>query len=192
MADDRSPNPQNPAAAAPAQLPSSPGKSTQLSVPNRVSEGVGSIAMSRGMLAAAGERRPEEVVEHAAPAVLEGLEDSDVMLRVKAGDNAAFDYLIAKYRRPVVHFMYRMTHNRGIAEELAQEVFLRVYRSREGYEASAKFTTWMYRIATNLAVNHARDTKYERPENTVSLDEPDYETGQTLDVPDSTLSVEQN
>src|SRR5580658_9905461 len=51
------------------------------------------------------------------------------------------------------------------------EVFLRVYRSRQTYEASAKFTTWLYRIATNLAVNHARDTRKERPEVTVSLDE---------------------
>src|SRR6185312_13388389 len=59
-------------------------------------------------------------------------------------------------------------------------------------EASAKFTTWLYRIATNLAVNHARDTRYERPENQVSLDEPDQESGNTLDLPDATPSVEEN
>ncbi len=52
-----------------------------------------------------------------------------------------------------------MVRNQAIAEELAQEVFLRVYRSRQSYRAEAKFTTWLYRIATNLAVNHARDTK---------------------------------
>ncbi len=79
-----------------------------------------------------------------------------------------------------------------MAEDLAQEVFLRVYRSRESYEASAKFTTWLYRIATNLAVNHARDTRHERPENQVSLDEPDEETGMTMDVPDDSLSAEEN
>ena len=77
------------------------------------------------------------------------------------------------------------------AEDLAQEVFLRVYRSRESYEASAKFTTWLYRIATNLAVNHARDTRHERPENTVSLDEPDEDSGRTLDLPDRTPSAEE-
>ena len=99
------------------------------------------------------------------------------MLRVKAGDESAFEYLVQKYRRPMMSFMYRMAHNSAAAEDLAQEVFLRVYRSRESYEASAKFTTWLYRIATNLAVNHARDTRHERPENTVSLDEPDQETG---------------
>ena len=99
------------------------------------------------------------------------------MLRVKAGDQPAFDYLVQKYRRPLVSFMYRMARNAAAAEDLAQEVFLRVYRSRASYEASAKFTTWLYRIATNLAVNHARDTRHERPEVTVSLDEPDEDSG---------------
>ena len=115
--------------------------------------------------------------ELAEPVVLEMLSDAEVMLRVAAGDDAAFDYLVEKYRRPMISFMYRMTHNQAVAEELAQEVFLRVYRSRQSYAASAKFTTWLYRIATNLAVNHARDTKHERPENMVNIDEPDAETG---------------
>jgi len=117
--------------------------------------------------------------------------DADVMLRVKAGDQGAFDYLVQKYRRPLVSFMYRMARNSAAAEDLAQEVFLRVYRSRESYEASAKFTTWLYRIATNLAVNHARDTRHERPEVTVSLDEPDEESGTTLELPDAGLTAEQ-
>src|SRR5215831_18820120 len=110
------------------------------------------------------------------------LTDAEVMLRCGAGDDAAFNYLVEKYRRPMVSFMYRMAHNQAVAEELAQEVFLRVYRSRQSYEASAKFTTWLYRIATNLAVNHARDTRHERPENTLRLDEPDRETGNTPDL----------
>jgi RNA polymerase sigma-70 factor (ECF subfamily) len=117
--------------------------------------------------------------------------DAEVMLRVKAGDQAAFDFLVQKYRRPLVSFMYRMARNTAAAEDLAQEVFLRVYRSRQTYEASAKFTTWLYRIATNLAVNHARDTRKDRPEVTVSLDEPDEETGTTMDVADSTVSAEE-
>lgn len=117
--------------------------------------------------------------------------DADVMLRAKAGDQAAFDYLVQKYRRPMVSFMYRMAHNAAAAEDLAQEVFLRVYRSRTNYEPSAKFSTWLYRIATNLAVNYARDTRHDRPETTVSVDEPDKETGLTVDVPDNTLSAEE-
>jgi RNA polymerase sigma-70 factor (ECF subfamily) len=121
----------------------------------------------------------------------EGLSDAQIMLRVKAGDDSAFEYLVQKYRRPMLSFMYRMAHSTTVAEDLAQEVFLRVYRSREKYEASAKFTTWLYRIASNLAVNHARDTRHQRPENTVSLDEPDQETGLTLDLPDTSLTAEE-
>lgn len=122
----------------------------------------------------------------------ESFTDAEVMLRVKAGDESAFDYLVQKYRRPLVSFMYRMARNTAAAEDLAQEVFLRVYRSRQTYEASAKFTTWLYRIATNLAVNHARDTRHERPEVMVSLDEPDEETGTTLDVPDAAVTAEES
>jgi RNA polymerase sigma-70 factor (ECF subfamily) len=117
--------------------------------------------------------------------------DADIMLRVKTGDQSAFAYLVQKYRRPMVSFMYRMARNSAAAEDLAQEVFLRVYRSRETYEASAKFTTWLYRIATNLAVNHARDSRHERPEVQVSLDEPDDDTGTTLELPDASLNAEQ-
>jgi len=114
------------------------------------------------------------------------------MLRVAAGDEAGFSLLVEKYRRQMVHYMYRMVHNQAIAEELAQEVFLRVYRARASYRAEAKFSTWLYRIATNLGVNHARDTRYERGAQAVYLDQPDPETGVSPDVADSTPTVEQN
>ena len=145
--------------------------------------------MDRGLLSFAGGPQP------AASATMTGspetVSDADVMLRVKTGDESAFTYLVEKYRRPMVSFMYRMCHNPAAAEELAQEVFLRVYRSRGGYEPSAKFSTWLYRIATNLAVNHARDTRHERPEKTVRLDEPDQETGATPDLADGALTAEE-
>jgi RNA polymerase sigma-70 factor (ECF subfamily) len=128
---------------------------------------------------------------HRSAVEYQALTDADVMLRVKAGDDAAYDYLVEKFRRPLIGFMYRMAHNQAIAEELAQEVFLRVYRSRHTYAADAKFTTWLYRIATNLAVNHARDTRHERAEVTVSIDEADEETGLQVDVPDPSLTAEQ-
>jgi RNA polymerase sigma-70 factor (ECF subfamily) len=111
-------------------------------------------------------------------------DDAAVMLRAAAGDDSAFTYLVEKYHRPIVHFLYRMVHTQAVAEELAQEVFLRVYRSRESYRAEARFTTWLYRIATNLAVNHARDTRHERAAQTIYLDEPDPETGSRPDVTD--------
>ena len=64
--------------------------------------------------------------------------DAEVMLRVKAGDDSAFEYLVQKYRRPMVNFMYRMAHNAAAAEDLAQEVFLRVYRSRAALRGQRK------------------------------------------------------
>ena len=117
--------------------------------------------------------------------------DAAIMLRVRGGDDSGFTYLIEKYRKQMIHYMFRMTGNQAVAEELAQEVFLRVYRSRESYRAEAKFTTWLYRIATNLGVNYARDHKHEKAAQNVYLDQPDAETGTTPDVADSRLTVEQ-
>ncbi len=114
------------------------------------------------------------------------------MLRVRDGDDSGFTYLIEKYRKQMIYYMFRMTGNQAVAEELAQEVFLRVYRSRESYRAEAKFTTWLYRIATNLGVNYARDHRHEKAAQNVYLDQPDAETGTTPDVADSRLTVEQN
>ncbi len=148
------------------------------------------MALDRGLLPG-GRRREESAVRVAVPVSYEGMTDADVMLLVKTGDDAAFEYLVTKFRRPMLSFMYRMARNTAVAEELVQEVFLRVYRSRATYNAEAKFSTWLYRIATNLAVNHARDTKYEKPELSVSLDEPDSETGQMPDLADGGLSAEQ-
>src|SRR5947208_2407588 len=105
------------------------------------------------------------------------MDDAAIMLELRAGNMAGFDYLLQKYRKPIIHFMYRMVHNQAVAEELAQEVFLRVYRSRDTYRAEARFSTWLYRIATNLGVNYARDTRHERTASTVYLDEVGAETG---------------
>ena len=149
--------------------------------------------MDRGMLAVASAvSTPQGGVLPAMERSATGLNDAEVMLQAKAGDESAFQYLVEKYRRAMVGFMFRMCRNEAAAEELAQEVFLRVYRSRESYQASAKFTTWLYRIATNLAVNHARDTRHERPENVVSVDEQNEETGTTLELADDRLTAEEN
>jgi RNA polymerase sigma-70 factor, ECF subfamily len=157
----------------------------QLSERERVKTSVSSVALNYG-LPAVGLQSKAAIVDAARE-----LTDAEVMLRVKAGDDSAFNFLVQKYRRPIINFMYRMARNPGAAEDLAQEVFLRVYRSRANYEASAKFTTWLYRIATNLGMNYVRDTRHERSENTTNLDEPDEETGQTPDLADKTLNVEE-
>src|SRR5215208_4242787 len=88
--------------------------------------------------------------------------DAELMLRVKDGDGASFGVLLEKHRSSVVHFLYRMVQNSAVAEELAQDVFLRVYRSRASYEPTAKFTTWLFRIATHLALNWIRDGRHEQ------------------------------
>jgi len=153
--------------------------------PDGVSEDMATLAVNPGLL--------EGVL---SPCVAQGsahfaeMEDSAIMLELRAGNMSGFDFLIQKYRRPIVNFMYRMVHNQAIAEELAQEVFLRVYRSRQTYRAEARFSTWLYRIATNLGVNHARDTRHERAASTVYLDETDPDTGTTPDVADSTPGAE--
>jgi RNA polymerase sigma-70 factor (ECF subfamily) len=92
------------------------------------------------------------------------------MLDVKAGDDSSFDFLLQKYRSPLVNFLNRMVRDSSTAEDLAQEVFLRVYRARKQYTPSAKFTTWLFRIATNVALNSVRDTRHRKME--VSIDAP--------------------
>ena len=119
--------------------------------------------------------------------------DAELMLRVKAGDEASFDILLGKYRTPVVKFIQRMVQNSAVAEELAQDVFLRVYRARAGYEPSARFTTWLFRIATHIALNSLRDSRKER--GVISLDvnysAPDGSEEAPMEVGDKRASVEQ-
>src|SRR5438270_894371 len=163
----------------------------QLSAPAGVSSSVSSIALAGQHLDVGDERAPAAAAV-LATARMASLDDTALMLRVKAGDEAAFAELVERFRRPMIAFMYRMARNQAVAEELAQEVFLRVYRSRQSYAAEAKFSTWLYRVATNLALNHIRDTRSERKQAAVSLDEPDEESGRTLDVADNRRTVEED
>jgi len=114
--------------------------------------------------------------------------DAELMLRVKDGDGASFAVLLEKHRSSVVHFLYRMVQNHAVAEELAQDVFLRVYRSRASYEPTAKFTTWLFRIATHLALNSLRDCKNERGQERLDDDSSELPVRQ---VSDNRPSVEQ-
>jgi RNA polymerase sigma-70 factor (ECF subfamily) len=114
--------------------------------------------------------------------------DAQLMLRVREGDEVSFALLLERHRAPVVNFLYRMVQNRAVSEELAQEVFLRVYRSRETYEATAKFTTWLFRIATHLALNCIRDGKKEKRNESLS---EELIEGAERQVADRQPSVEQ-
>ena len=115
-------------------------------------------------------------------------QDTRLMLQVKEGDGTSFEVLLGKYRRPVVSYLNRMVQNQSIAEELAQEVFLRVYRARSSYEPTAKFTTWLFKIATHLALNSVRDRKHEKLHKSLS---ETVEDRQPLDVPDLRRNREQ-
>jgi RNA polymerase sigma-70 factor, ECF subfamily len=120
--------------------------------------------------------------------------DVQLMLDVKAGDERSFELLLQRYRTPLVNFLFRMVRSREQAEDLAQEVFIRVYRARDEYVPTAKFTTWLFRIATNLALNSIRDHRYQKLE--MSIDAPmttNAEDGdeRTYEIADKQETVEQ-
>jgi RNA polymerase sigma-70 factor (ECF subfamily) len=114
--------------------------------------------------------------------------DSELMLRVRDGDQRSFELLLEKHRGPMIHFLHRMVRNDAVAEELTQEVFLRVYRSRENYECCAKFTTWLFRIGTHLALNWIRDERNEKWQTSLDKETAD---GTSRQVPDRRKTVEQ-
>jgi RNA polymerase sigma-70 factor (ECF subfamily) len=82
--------------------------------------------------------------------------DAALMLRVKRGDRAAFAELVDKYKQPVMNFIFRSLRDEAEAEDLAQNVFLQVYKSRSRYKQTAKFSTWLFTIARNLCLNELR------------------------------------
>lgn len=110
------------------------------------------------------------------------------MCRVRDGDAQAYALLLQRHERPLIHYLQRIVRSEHVAEDLAQEVFLRVYRARTNYQPTAKFNTWLYRIATHVAINWLRNGKYERKALSV-----DKETGggACRDVADRSLSVEE-
>jgi RNA polymerase sigma-70 factor (ECF subfamily) len=92
-----------------------------------------------------------------AEAPVQGLdEDVRLMLAFRSGDAAAFDTLFGRWSAPLLRYLARMLRDVALAEDLVQEAFLRVYRARDRYAPDARFSTWLYRIATNLALNELR------------------------------------
>lgn len=91
--------------------------------------------------------------------------DPDVqqMLAFCAGDESAFTALFDRWGRPLLHYLQRMVGDSATAEELVQEAFLRVHGARDRYQPDAKFSTWLYRIGTNLALNELRRPRRSRP-----------------------------
>lgn len=79
--------------------------------------------------------------------------DEALMRQLQMGNLRSFDTLVKRWEKPLLNYCYRMVNDIALAEDLRQEVFLRIYRSAKTFRATAKFSTWMYRIATNLCIN---------------------------------------
>jgi RNA polymerase sigma-70 factor (ECF subfamily) len=113
--------------------------------------------------------------------------DAVLMVNVREGDSASFELLLHRHRTSVVNHLYRLTRDRSVAEELAQDVFVRIYRSRARYQPEAKFTTWLFRITTNVALNWRRDTRREAGQ--FRLDDPD--AGRMAEIRDGTEPIDE-
>jgi RNA polymerase sigma-70 factor, ECF subfamily len=123
--------------------------------------------------------------------------DSALMLRVKQGDMTAFAELVEKYKQPVTNLIYRTLRDATEAEDLAQNVFLQVFKSAHRYRVSAKFSTWLYTIARNLCLNEIR-RRSRHPADSLDLNHPgqedqplrQYEDKKTFSAPDNLLQEE--
>ena len=113
--------------------------------------------------------------------------DTQLMLAAQRTDEASFGLLVNRHRTTLVQHLSRLVQNPAVAEELAQDVFLRIHRSRDSWEPSAKFSTWLFRISTNVAYNHFRDQKHHN--RNLSLDR-EIPNGRKRDFPDRRSNVE--
>src|SRR5438552_7109131 len=100
--------------------------------------------------------------------------DASLMLRVKRGDRQAFEELVNKYKQPVINVIYRTLGDATEAEDLAQNVFVQVYKSADRYRVSARFTTWLFTIARNLCLNEIR-RRSRHPAESLDAPHPQYE-----------------
>lgn len=123
--------------------------------------------------------------------------DAALMLRVKQGDREAFEALVEKYKQPVMNLVYRTLPDAAEAEDLAQHVFLQVFKSAHRYEVSAKFSTWIFTIARNLCLNEIRRRSRHPAESfdAVSAENEDqplrqFEDARTFSPPDALLHGE--
>lgn len=115
--------------------------------------------------------------------------DTQLMLGVQRDDDTSFTLLVERHRTVLVQHLSRMVQNPAVAEELAQDVFLRIHRSRRTWEPSAKFSTWLFRISTNVAYNYFRDERHNN--RNVSLDR-DLPVTRKRDFADRMSTVEES
>src|SRR5215813_9463188 len=123
--------------------------------------------------------------------------DAALMLRVKQGDTAAFTELVEKYKQPVMNLVYRTIHDATEAEDIAQNVFVQVYKSADRYKNTAKFSTWLFTIARNLCLNEIR-RRSRHPAESLDAPHPEredqplqqFEDKKTISPPEKLLEGE--
>ncbi len=113
-------------------------------------------------------------------------QDPDVkrMLAFKEGSEGAFEELFQKYKKPLINYIYRFVGSQAAAEELTQEVFLKVYRYGHRYQPTARFSTWLYRIATNVSMNELRRGEHKNPIHSIDTPRNPDAQGAGIDLPD--------
>lgn len=111
--------------------------------------------------------------ETAETGLHDGDDDVRLMLALRAGDESAFDGLFARWSGPLLRYLERIVRDAASAEELVQETFLRLYRARERYQPDARFSTWLYTIATRLALNELRRPRHRNPHRSTDQEEDD-------------------
>jgi RNA polymerase sigma-70 factor, ECF subfamily len=117
-------------------------------------------------------------VTQPAPALRDAT-DQEVVLRARTGDEAAYRELVRRYERPVFSLVFRMVRNRELAEDLSQETFIKVLNALESYRPEFKFSSWVFKIANNAAIDHLR----RRELDTLSLEgSPHAETPQMIEA----------
>lgn len=119
---------------------------------------------------------------------LEADGDAELMLRVAAGDRAAFGALFDKYQASICRFAYRFVGDRARAEELAQDIFVKLYRNAHGYRATARFKTFLFRVATNHCLNEVRRGEYRMPHSSQEEKPAEHAEQAELAGPDSALA----
>jgi RNA polymerase sigma-70 factor (ECF subfamily) len=119
------------------------------------------------------------VAERLSLAELKAATDQEVVLIAKKGDESAYRELVRRYERPVFSLVYRMVRNRELAEDLSQETFIKVLNALESYRPEFKFSSWVFKIANNAAIDHLR----RRELDTLSLEgSPHAETPQMVEA----------
>jgi RNA polymerase sigma-70 factor (ECF subfamily) len=91
---------------------------------------------------------------------MQNMSDEELMMSYQKGDTLAMDEFLRRYKNPIYHFVFRLSRNAAEAEDLTQEVFLRLHQYRDDYSPIAKFSTWLFTIAHNLCVSRLRKKKW--------------------------------